>query len=130
VGIFKSIFTWWDGPTWGTRVWTMLNGEQVGQDTEGNRYFRKVGKLTERRWVIYNGANEASRVPAEWHGWLHKTTDTLPDESPIRRKSWEKPHTANLTGTRGAWVRPGSVGARAPRAAATGDYEAWSPDQA
>lgn len=130
MGIFKSIFTWWDGPTWGTRVWTRFNGEEVGSDGEGNRYYRKRGKSGERRWVIYNGDNEASRVPPEWHGWLHKTTDIRPAEPAIARKSWRKPHNANLTGTGAAWVRPGALGAAAPRARATGDYEAWSPGEA
>lgn len=127
MGIFKSIFTWWDGPTWGTRLWTRLNGEEVGGDSEGNRYFRKTGKRAERRWVIYNGSNEASRVPPEWHGWLHKTSDILPADSPIARKIWEQPHIANRTGTPDAWVRPGTL-AGGPRAKATGDYEAWRPE--
>lgn len=130
MGLLKSMFTWWDGPTWGTRLWTRLNGEEVGRDADGNRYFRKSGKHRERRWVIYAGENEASRVPAEWHGWLHKTTDILPAESPIAAKPWQKPHVENRTGTAGAWARPGSLAAHAPRARATGDYEAWSPDQA
>lgn len=129
MGVFKSIFTWWDGPTWGTRVWTRLHGEEVGTDSEGNRYFRsRRGKRAERRWVIYNGTNEATRVPAEWHGWLHRTTDILPAESTLPKRSWEKPHTPNLTGTAGAWTRPGSLAAPMPRAQATGDYEAWRPD--
>ena len=28
-----------------------------------------------RRWVLYAGEAEASAVPAEWHSWLHFTTD-------------------------------------------------------
>jgi NADH:ubiquinone oxidoreductase subunit len=130
MGLFKSIFTWWDGPTWGTRYMTRFHGEEVGQDAEGNRYFRKPGKRAERRWVIYNGLNEASRVPPEWHGWLHKSTDVLPGDSKLPRKVWEKPHHANLTGTAAAWHRPGTLASEAPRARTTGDYEAWSPEEA
>src|SRR6476620_9336257 len=54
-------FTWWNGQTFGTQVWTSLYGEFVGEDEFGNRYYRtKGGKidpvlLFERRWVIYNG---------------------------------------------------------------------------
>ncbi|MBB4632496.1 NADH:ubiquinone oxidoreductase subunit NDUFA12 [Sphingosinicella soli] len=132
MGLFKSIFTWWDGPTWGTRYVTRFHGEEVGHDAEGNRYFRKAGKPgkgIERRWVIYDGLNEASRVPPEWHGWLHKSTDVLPSESQPR-KTWETPHHANLTGTAAAWQRPGTLANAAPRARATGDYEAWSPEEA
>ena len=68
-----KIFTWWNGATLGTLFWSWRNGEQVGSDAQGNRYFRSKPKKgqRERRWVIYEGANDASRVPAEWHGWLH-----------------------------------------------------------
>src|SRR5947209_17404613 len=54
-------FTWWNGATLGTQVWTFLYGELVGEDEFGNQYFRtKGGKIDpvlgfERRWVIYNG---------------------------------------------------------------------------
>ena len=54
-------FTWWNGQTFGTQVWTWLYGEFVGTDEFGNRYYRtKGGKIDkslgfERRWVTYNG---------------------------------------------------------------------------
>ncbi len=59
MGIFSKIFTWWDGATIGTSLFSAMNGEQVGTDVQGNRYFRakKPGAGgRERRWVIYNGA--------------------------------------------------------------------------
>lgn len=129
MGLFKSIFTWWDGPTWGTRLWSWRHGENVGSDADGNRYFRQAAKdgRRERRWVIYNGANEASRVPPEWHGWLHKANDMAPSERALPRKAWEKDHSANATGTAAAWKRPGVITAKVPRARASDDYEAWKP---
>ena len=54
-------FTWWNGQTFGTQVWTKLYGEFVGEDEFGNRYYRtRGGKIDpnlgfERRWVTYNG---------------------------------------------------------------------------
>ena len=66
---FLKLFTWWNGQTFGTQVWTALYGEPVGEDEFGNRYYRtKGGKIDptlgfERRWVTYNGAAEASMVP-------------------------------------------------------------------
>ena len=33
-----------------------------------------------RRWVIYNGYAEASKVPPDWHGWLHYTFDEPPTD--------------------------------------------------
>ena len=36
-----------------------------------------------RRWVLYRrGPVEASRVPPEWHAWLHYTT-----EAPLHEKA-------------------------------------------
>ena len=77
-------FTWWNGQTFGTQVWTKLYGEFVGADEFGNRYYRtRGGKIDptlgfERRWVTYNGLAEASKVPPNWHGWLLQTTDVPP----------------------------------------------------
>src|SRR6476646_11991720 len=76
---FLRLFTWWNGQTLNTQLWTWLYGEFVGTDEFGNRYYRtKGGKIDEelrmeRRWVIYNGYAEASMVGPNWHGWLHHT---------------------------------------------------------
>src|SRR5262249_58503661 len=70
---FTRFFTWWNGQTFGTQVWTSLYGELVGADQFGYRYYRtKDGQIDptlhfERRWVIYNGYAEASMIPPTWH---------------------------------------------------------------
>jgi NADH:ubiquinone oxidoreductase subunit len=128
-----KIFTWWNGQTFGTQLWTWRFGELVGEDEQGNRYYRtKGGKIDpslgfERRWVIYNGYAEASRVPPSWHGWLHHTVDVPPTAEIYTPREWEKPHLPNLTGTPGAYRPPGSTLASGRRPAATGDYQPWTP---
>jgi len=130
---FLKLFTWWNGQTFGTQLWTWRFGECVGQDDSGNRYFRtRGGKIDpalgfERRWVIYNGYAEASRVPPGWHGWLHHTVDQLPDEANYVPRPWQKPHRPNPTGTAGAYRPPGSTLSRGRRPRATGDYKSWTP---
>ena len=137
MGFFGKIFTWWDGATIGTAFNSALAGVKVGSDAQGNSYFRgkkPFGKGhpfagRERRWVIYNGANDASRVPAEWHGWLHGAfadgeNGGVPESNLPPPRIWEVDYTPNSTGTPAAYL-PG--GARGARQAATGDYEAWSP---
>ena len=85
----SRIFTWWNGETYGTQVWTALYGEFVGADEFGNRYYRtKGGKIDptlgfERRWVTYNGYAEPTTVGPAWHGWLHHTVDTPPTEDKV-----------------------------------------------
>jgi NADH:ubiquinone oxidoreductase subunit len=76
--------------TLGTRLLTWLRGELVGSDPYGNRYYRLKGDKPsgrgggrfsrERRWVIYQGEPEGSKVPSEWHAWLHHTVDEVPSD--------------------------------------------------
>lgn len=122
--------------TWGTRLFTWLRGEVVGTDVFGNRYFREKGGghvhrdsiRKERRWVLYHGEAEASRVPPEWHAWLHHTTDEIPPEGGPQKRPWEKPHLPNLTGTAQAYRPPGHTLKGGNRSPATGDYEPWQPE--
>lgn len=127
------LFTWWNGQTFGTQWWTWLYGEFVGVDEFGNRYYRTKGRKIdptlgfERRWVIYNGLVEASKVPPSWHGWLHHTVDIPPTAETVRTYPWEKPHRPNLTGTPSAYRPSGSTLGQGRRPKATGDYKAWNP---
>jgi len=127
MGIFRTIlraFTWWDGQTWNTQLYTWRKGTFVDKDSQGNKFYQtRDGK---RRWVIFNGEAEASRVDPDWHGWLHHTWNEPPSKAPLPHKPWQKPHVANLTGTPAAYAPPGSI--RRPDPAPRTDYEAWQPD--
>ena len=124
MNVFKRVFTWWDGQTLGTQLWTSRNGIRVGEDEAGNVFYKTADGS--RRWVIYNGAIEGSRVSPLWHGWLHHTWDELPTERPPVQRAWEKPHVPNLTGTDRAWVPPGSI--LRPQPLERRDYDAWTPE--
>ncbi len=132
MSILGQIFTWWHGATIGTSVFTSLKGEQVGTDAAGNRYYRskkvKDGER-ERRWVIYDGANDASKVPAEWHGWLHGLGEDVPESFLPAPRIWETDYTPNATGSTGAYLPSGALQRGGRRARASGDYEAWSPGE-
>jgi NADH:ubiquinone oxidoreductase subunit len=112
----------------GTRLHTWLSGRLVGRDGEGNVYYedKKLRPgLHRRRWVAYAGLPEASKVPPEWHAWLHYTTDApLPETG---RRPWQKPHLPNFTGTPASYRPPGHDYQGGTRAPATGDYESWTP---
>ncbi len=113
---------------------TLLGGTRlVGRDQTGNKYYRakaRKGYKRERRWVIYNGAPEATKVPPEWHGWLHYQTDIAPSEdAPSFRRPWQKPHKPNMTGTNSAYRPPGHVLSGGKRDKATGDYQPWTPPE-
>jgi len=116
--------------SFGTLLFTWLHGELVGSDEFGNRYYidkRTKGAKRERRWVLYKGEAEASRVPPEWHAWLHATI-AEPPVTPSEKRPWQQPHVPNLTGTNLAYRPPGHVLKGGQRAKVSGDYEPWSPN--
>lgn len=119
-----ALLTWYKVETLGTRLFTLRKGVKVGEDEQGNVFYRN--KDDSRRWVIYAGEPEASRVSPDWHGWLHRTFDENPAENPLTHKTWEKPHHDNLTGTDLAYAPAGSI--RLAQPAERRDYEAWQPE--
>jgi NADH:ubiquinone oxidoreductase subunit len=124
------------GVSLGTRLYTWLRGEKVGRDQFGNRYYRNRSRRglhpesmrRERRWVVYEGQVEASRVPPEWHAWLHHTVAEPPKPGDFATLPWMKEHRPNLTGTPQAYRPPGHTLKGGHRAPASGDYEAWTPE--
>ena len=130
MGINRNPFTWWNGATWSTMLYGLRGMAKVGQDAQGNVYYQG-GKDTAgrpRRWVIYVGSNDASRVPPDWFSWLHHQVDDVPDRALPAPRVWEKAAEPNLTGTALAYRPAGALEKGGKRAAATGDYEAWVPD--
>ena len=114
----------------GTLLFTWLRGQWVGTDEFGNRYYRSKGRRLqgrERRWVLYKGKAEASKVPPEWHAWLHHTTDAPLSEKAAQARPWQKEHNPNLSGSIDAYRPRGHDFKGGQRARATGDYEAWTP---
>lgn len=133
MGILSDIFTWWNGATLATKLYTASHGVFVGEDDGGNRYYEdKSGKGPSgkpRRWVIYKGYADASKVPADWFGWLHYITDAPPNAEDYHPKPWQKPHLENLTGTPNAYRPPGSLLRQDPRRPRTdGDYQPWEAE--
>jgi NADH:ubiquinone oxidoreductase subunit len=110
--------------TIGTKLYTAFFGSRIGKDDFGNRYYTSKNG---RRWVIYKGIAEASKVPAEWHRWLHKTTNDVPKD--IKKRDWEKPHLPNLSGTEYSYAPKGHIKKGHNRNEATGDYIAWEPKE-
>jgi len=127
MGALARIFTWWNGAPIGTGLFTRLRGDEVGRDDAGNVYYRG-SKDPSRRWVIYSGNNDGSRVPPGWQLWLRGSIDELPGRAlpPVRK--WQKAPTPNLTGTMAAFRPDGALGSGKIRPASTGDYEPWIPE--
>lgn len=126
MGFFKNLFTWWEGASTGTALYSWRNGTRVGADAAGNAYFES--RKGDRRWVIYQGSNDVSRVPPEWYAWLTRQIDAVPDEALPPPPKFLRAPVPNLTGTALAYRPSGALERGGRRAAATGDYQAWTPD--
>ena len=119
ISFFKQIFTWWNRQTVGTFINTLFTGKFVGKDEFGNKYYtNKKGK----RWVIYKNYVESSKIPPEWHLWIHFLTKNKPSEN-TKKFSWQKMHEENLTGTTKAYKPEGSLSSNVKKNMKK--YETW-----
>ena len=94
--LFKQIFTWWNHQTLGTRLHTFFKGKFVGKDENGNKYYESKNG---RRWVIYNGEVDSTKIPNDWFSWIHFTKNKIEKAQGQKKFSWQKSHKPNLTGT-------------------------------
>ena len=114
----------------GMVFYSWLRGELIGKDEFGNTYFRsnsikRYGR--EKRWVLYDGVKDASKIPAEWHSWLHHTSDEPLSVNAIKSESWQKSHKFNQTGKPGAYRPKGHDYNGGVHAPSRSDYESWKP---
>ena len=118
--MIKQIFTWWNSQTIGTFLYTIFFGKLVGKDEFGNKYYQnKQGK----RWVIYNGEINASKITSDWFSWMHHTTNNAPSKINSNKYSWQKPHKDNKTGTSESY-RPNKISKKGKNFK---KYETWKP---
>ena len=120
--MLKEIFTWWNGQTLGTRLWTYFYGIAAGVDNRGNKYFHN--KKDTKRWVIYADEIESTCVNPEWNNWLRFTSKAKVSEN--EKYEWQKNHLSNQTGTVNAHD-PENTDANESSKKRNGDYIKWSP---
>ena len=92
--IFKQIFVWWNQQTLGTRLYTFFYGKIVGTDQLGNKYYEN--KKKNKRWVIYGGEIDASKISNEWYSWMHYTKNKIENLHQLKRYDWQKEHLPNV----------------------------------
>ncbi len=101
-----------------------LSCKKVGSDEFGNQYYQHPKSL--KRYVVYKGMVEASKIPSNWHGWMHYSTDKIPDQNQPKN-SWHQTHLPNLTGTKLRYFIGGHLAKKSLRVKTGGDYQAWKP---
>ena len=52
-----------------------------------------------KRWVIYNGEINASKITADWFRGCINISNNVPNEK-LKNFIWQKPHKENKTGTK------------------------------
>ncbi|MAT32502.1 MAG: hypothetical protein CMP42_00880 [Rickettsiales bacterium] len=77
----------------------------------------------QRRFVLYKGIIEASKVPPEWNAWIHHIEDDVPKAE--KKLSWIKNHKPNLTGTPFAYEYKDKKESKKIK----NIYTVWSPDE-
>ncbi len=125
--LLRFLFTWWNGTTVGTNLYTYLKGKNVGEDYFGNFYYESRDK--KNRWCIYSNESEASKISPEWNNWLRFTSDTIPKDIETTYE-WQKLFKGNLTGLERAYkpriVKAG--GSKDDFDSYKSDYKAWKPE--
>ena len=104
MGVFSVLSkatTWWNSQTLGTQLYTWRKGVKVGEDDAGNVFFKD--KHDNRRWVIYNGEIEATKIPVDWYSWIHSIKNKIEENHELKKYEWQKKHLPNQTGTEKAY---------------------------
>ena len=125
--LLKYLFTWWNGNTVGTKLYTFLKGKKVGEDYLGNSYFES--KNLESRWCIYRNQSEASRISPEWNSWLRYISNAVPTSDNVKYE-WQKRFDGNATGLGSAYT-PTIIGVGRSKEDLEhyqSDYKAWKPE--
>jgi NADH:ubiquinone oxidoreductase subunit len=99
--------------------------KKVGTDQFGNKYFvgNKKNYLGQnKRYVIYKGICDGSKIPAIWHAWLHYSSQDFPSDSSGIDYDWQISHVQNLTGTKEAYNPSKSNNIK------LASYSKWTPE--
>ena len=115
----KMIFTWWNKQTLGTFLYTLFTGKFAGSDEFGNKYYYNSEN---KRWVVYNKRVESTKIPPEWHMWIHFLNKKVPTKNQ-NKYDWQKKYEENLTGTSKAYRPEGSLISEKNKS--TKKYETW-----
>ena len=116
---FGSLFIWWKRQTFGTHIFTFMNGYYMGSDGWGNKYYKS--KRGERRWVLYSKDCDSSLIPPRWHGWLHKVVNEIPTSADHPEYKLEEMYK-NETGSHNSY-HPNKIKIPTEK-----EYAAWEPE--
>lgn len=87
-------------------IFYRIIANNVGTDQFGHQYYEAKYSFDylnrRKRFVIYDGLAEPSKIPPKWHAWLHRLINDIPDDK--KNFFWQKDHQPNLSGTNLAYT--------------------------
>ncbi len=102
-------------------IYIVLFGKKVASDRFGNKYYIVFLDMfflkIEKRYVLYNGIKDPSKIPPDYSSWLMGNVD---DIFTLQTRTWVKEHLPNLSGTKLAY-QPKNEGSE------TRKQQAWKP---
>lgn len=101
-------------------IYAKLFGQYVGSDIYNNQYYVITRTGQQKRWVIYNGIYDPSKIPVEWHRWLHFNQALIPI-------NYSQKWIPNVTGTH--FIQNSITSIENIPQSALRCYENWSPDR-
>jgi len=106
-------------------------GELKGTDQFGNKYYESATSIPGRhRWVVSGNNRDfnASNVPAEWHSWLHYTTDApVAGSEKIIYKLKHQPTVTSNLGSNANYLPPHHWNRGSKAEPKTTNYDSWNP---
>ncbi|MGI4776427.1 MAG: NADH-ubiquinone oxidoreductase subunit NDUFA12 family protein [Janthinobacterium lividum] len=107
------------------RFFINIFNTKMGCDQYGNKYYESNAKAhikSRRRYILYNGICEPSKVPPMWHAWLHYMIDEVPKN--VMNHAWQRAYLPNLTGTKNSYSPQINNSLRNDKVSG---YNSWQP---
>ena len=82
------------------RIYLFFRSTKVGGDQYGNQYFE--AKRTDsfgrkKRFCLYSGRPEASKISPEWHLFMHYQVEAKDVKTNYKQHKWQKPFVPDIT---------------------------------
>ena len=81
-------------------IYLQFFGNKVGEDEYGNQFFelnRKDYLGRKKRYCLYKGIPEASKISPEWHPFMHYQIDAKNVRTTFKQYKWQKPYVPDTT---------------------------------
>jgi len=82
------------------RIYLFFCGTKIGIDQYGNQYFevkRTDSFGRKKRFCLYNGTPEASKISPEWHLFMHYQIEAKDVKTNYKQHKWQKPFVPDIT---------------------------------